>query len=93
MKIYFGHHVENTTPSTKLPRDFCAGIGPQQLGVVLLSFSISHFAIYSLSLGTHNNICSHSVKNTSSVCIESNITLLSFKKSGSSCCFNQILHD
>ena len=26
----------NTTPSTELPRDFCAGIGPLQLGVVLV---------------------------------------------------------
>ena len=29
---------ENTTPSTELPRDFCAGIGPLQLGVVLVIF-------------------------------------------------------
>ena len=28
----------NTTPSTELPRDFCAGIGPPQLGVVLVFF-------------------------------------------------------
>ena len=27
---------ENTTPSTELPRDFCAGISPLQLGVVLV---------------------------------------------------------
>ena len=27
---------ENTTPSTELPRDFCARIGPLQLGVVLV---------------------------------------------------------
>ena len=27
---------ENTTPSTELPRDFCAEIGPLQLGVVLV---------------------------------------------------------
>ena len=27
---------ENTTPSTELPRVFCAGIGPLQLGVVLV---------------------------------------------------------
>ena len=27
---------ENTTPSTELPRDFCAGIGPLQHGVVLV---------------------------------------------------------
>ena len=37
MKIHFGHHVgEDTTPSTELPKDFCAGIGPLQLGVVLV---------------------------------------------------------
>ena len=29
---------ENTTPSTELPRDFCAGIGPLQLGVVLVHY-------------------------------------------------------
>ena len=27
---------ENTTPSTELPRDFCAEIGPLQLGAVLV---------------------------------------------------------
>ena len=27
---------EDTAPSTKLPHDFCAGIGPLQLGVVLV---------------------------------------------------------
>ena len=27
---------ENTTPSTELPRDFCARIGPLQLDVVLV---------------------------------------------------------
>ena len=26
----------NTTPSTELPRDFCAGIGSPQLGIVLV---------------------------------------------------------
>ena len=36
MKIHFGHRVGSTTPSTELPRDFCAGIGPLQLGVVLV---------------------------------------------------------
>ena len=39
MKIHFGHRVGNTTP-TELPRDFCAGIGPLQLGVVLVYFII-----------------------------------------------------
>ena len=29
---------ENMTPSTELPRDFCTGIGPLQLDVVLVSF-------------------------------------------------------
>ena len=27
---------QNTTPSAELPRDLCAGIGPLQLGVVLV---------------------------------------------------------
>ena len=35
-KIYFGHCVGKYDPSTELPRDFCAGIGPLQLGVVLV---------------------------------------------------------
>ena len=29
------------TPSTELPRDFCAGIDPLQLGVVLVYFMFS----------------------------------------------------
>ena len=34
------------TPSTKLPRYFCAGIGPLQLGVVLvIIFFIDNFYI------------------------------------------------
>ena len=40
MRIMKIHHWtscgKNTTPSTELPRDFCAGIGPLQLGVVLV---------------------------------------------------------
>ena len=36
MKIHFGIVWGNTTPSTELPRDFCAGIGALQLGVVLV---------------------------------------------------------
>ena len=35
-KIHFGHCVGKYAPSTELPRDFCAGIGPLQLGVVLV---------------------------------------------------------
>ena len=38
MKIYFGHLVGKYNPSTELPRDFCAGIGPLQLGVVLVFY-------------------------------------------------------
>ena len=38
MNIYLGILSENMTPSTELPRDFCAGIGPLQLGVVLVVF-------------------------------------------------------
>ena len=34
---------ENMTPSTELPHDFCAGIGPLQLGVVLVFFSSQYF--------------------------------------------------
>ena len=36
MKIHLGIVWENTTLSTELHNDFCAGIGPLQLGVVLV---------------------------------------------------------
>ena len=32
--------VRYRTPNTQLPRDFCAGIGPLQLGVVFVSIII-----------------------------------------------------
>ena len=38
MKIHFGHRVGKYDPSTELSRDFCAGIGPLQLGVVLVMY-------------------------------------------------------
>ena len=38
MKILFGHRVGKYDPSTELPRDFCAGIGPLQFGVVLVFY-------------------------------------------------------
>ena len=46
MKIHFGHCVavrRCTTPSTELPRAFCAGIGPLQLGVVLVFYFFNYF--------------------------------------------------
>ena len=43
-KSILGIVWENTTPSTELLRDFCAGIGPLQLGVVLF-FSFLIFFI------------------------------------------------
>ena len=36
MNIYSGHRVGRYDPSTELSRDFCAGIGPLQFGVVLV---------------------------------------------------------
>ena len=36
IQIHFWHYVGNTVPVTGLPRIFCVGIGPQQLGVVLV---------------------------------------------------------
>ena len=36
MKNHFGHRVRKYDPSTELARDFCGGIGPLQLGVVLV---------------------------------------------------------
>ena len=41
MKIHFGHRVGKYNPSTELPGDFCDGIGPLQLGVVLVIFLVS----------------------------------------------------
>ena len=44
----------NTTPSTELPRDFCAGIGPPQLGVVLVLLPVSTVVLSGESLfGDH----------------------------------------
>ena len=43
---------ENTTPSTELPRDFCAGIGPLQLGVVLVLFFLSLAGFETLAANT-----------------------------------------
>ena len=47
-KIYFGHCVGKYDPSTELPRDFCAGIGLLQLGVVLvyMFFSLLFFPFW-----------------------------------------------
>ena len=39
---------ENTNPSTELPRDFCAGIGPLQFGVVLLFLISIFYGFYGL---------------------------------------------
>ena len=36
--VILGIVWEDTTPCTELPKDFCAGIGPLQLGVVLVLF-------------------------------------------------------
>ena len=40
--------MKNMTPSIEFPRDFCAGIGPLQLSVVLVEF---HFSL--LEIPTH----------------------------------------
>ena len=51
---------ENTTASTELPRDFCAGIGPLQLGVVLVFlYSIFRNRTYSVFPGA--NIIIHTI--------------------------------
>jgi len=36
IKIRFGHYVGKYASCTEFPRIFCAGIGPLQLGVVLV---------------------------------------------------------
>ena len=36
MKIHFSNLWENSPPVTEFPRIFCAGIGPLQLGVVVI---------------------------------------------------------
>ena len=43
MKNHFGDRVGKYDPITELARDFCGGIGPLQLGVVLVF--ISYFVI------------------------------------------------
>ena len=54
MKIHFVHRVGKYHPSTELPRDFCAGIGPLQLSVVLVillySMTFCRFPNYTVSL-------------------------------------------
>ena len=50
MKILFGHRVGNMIPSTELPRDFCAGIGPLQLGVVLVVNNFDNYGSYGTPL-------------------------------------------
>ena len=42
---------ENATPSTEFPRDFCAGIGPLQLGVVLVLISSYIYIIFNVENG------------------------------------------
>ena len=46
IKSILGIVWENTTPSTEFPRDFCAWIGPLQLGVV--------FVLNLLNKGNHH---------------------------------------
>ena len=38
MKIHFGHRVGKYNPFYELHRDFCAEIGPLQLGAMLVCF-------------------------------------------------------
>ena len=49
MKIHFGHRLGNYDPSTELSREFCAGIGPLQLGVVLV-YPLFMFCCYTSCL-------------------------------------------
>ena len=46
MKIHFWHRVGKYDLNSELPRDFCAEIGPLQLDVVLVFFSIFTFIIF-----------------------------------------------
>ena len=47
--------MENMTPSTELPDDFCAGIGPLLLGVVLVFFLLFVVVVVSSSF-SHKNV-------------------------------------
>ena len=51
---FCGHCVGKYDPSTDLPRDFCAGIGPLQLSVVLVillySMRFCSFSNYTVSV-------------------------------------------
>ena len=48
MKIHFGHRTGKYNPLYELHRDFCAGIGPLQLGVVLVFnfFRIEYILVF-----------------------------------------------
>ena len=50
IKIIFGIMSENTAPGTECPRIFCAGIGPLQLGVVLVSSYFTFITIRNCDL-------------------------------------------
>ena len=61
-KIHFGHCVGRyDPPSTELPRDYCAGIGPLQLGVVLVCYDSIHIA--DVLLVTNPCRMNHSLQN------------------------------
>ena len=63
MKIHFGIVWENMTHSTELPRDFCAGISPLQLGVVLVFNKIKTIDYIDLILsGIHIHSMLHGYK-------------------------------
>ena len=52
MKFHFAFVWENTTPSAELPRDFCAGIGPLHLGVVLVLINVELYELPHLDIST-----------------------------------------
>ena len=59
-KIHFGHRVGKYDPclGTELPRDFCSGIGPLQLGVVLVFMNV----IYVNSIFLKFLFCKYAIK-------------------------------
>ena len=52
IRIHFGYNVGKYGPGTEFPRIFCAGIGPMQLGVVLVFFKFMPGPISNPNPGT-----------------------------------------
>ena len=56
INIHFGHSVGKYGPDTEFPSNFCVGIGPLQVDVVLILFTFNEiFAMSQVHQGVHFN--------------------------------------